>query len=123
MCDEDGQYWLNNVKGKGGKIRNVPVLPDYQNVVVEYCRKAGDRLVWPHVHSSADIHSYRADYAAAWYKQLARPVEELSRSERYDCKKDYAGKHFDKAAMLTVSRYLGHNRINVIAEHYLYSVK
>lgn len=116
----DGIYYLIGIKGKGGKIRDVPVLPEYAATVVRCCIAAGDGKVWPHVSSHADIHSYRADYATAWYKRLARPVAFLERSERYVCRCDRAGVVYDKAAMKQVSRFLGHNRIEVIAGHYLH---
>jgi hypothetical protein len=108
------------VKGKGGKIRDVPVLPDYEATVVRCCVAAGSGKVWPHVSSHADIHSYRADYASAWYKRLARPAAFIPPVDRYVCRRDRAGVVYDKAAMLQVSRMLGHNRISVIAGHYLH---
>ena len=33
----DGYYYIVGVKGKGGKIRDVPVLPDYEATVVRCC--------------------------------------------------------------------------------------
>lgn len=116
----DGYYYIVGVKGKGGKIRDVPVLPDYEATVVRCCVAAGSGKVWPHVSSHADIHSYRADYASAWYKRLARPAAFIPPVDRYVCRRDRAGVVYDKAAMLQVSRMLGHNRISVIAGHYLH---
>lgn len=116
---EDG-YYLVHIKGKGGKYRDVPVLPEFEATVVRCCLAAGDGKVWPHVSSHADIHSYRADYASTWYKRLARSVCALPKSERYVCRRDRAGVIYDKTAMQQVSRYLGHNRISVIAGHYLH---
>lgn len=116
----EGRYYLTGIKGKGGKLRDIPVLPDYEDVVVRLCLAAGNGLVWPHVSSHADIHGYRADYASAWYKRLARPSSEITEGEKYICRRDKAGVVYDRAAMLQVSRFLGHNRINVIAEHYLH---
>lgn len=116
----DGYYYIVGVKGKGGKIRDVPVLPDYEATVVRCCVAAGSGKVWPHVSSHADIHSYRADYASAWYKRLARPAAFIPPADRYVCRRDRAGVVYDKAAMLQVSRMLDHNRISVIAGHYLH---
>ena len=116
---EDG-YYLVHIKGKGGKYRDVPVLPEYEDTVVRCCLAVGGGKVWPHVSSHADIHSYRADYATAWYRRLARPIAVLSWSDRYVCRRDRAGVVYDKAAMQQVSKFLGHNRIGVIAEHYLH---
>lgn len=116
----DGLYYLIGIKGKGGKVRDVPVLPEYEGTVVRCCIAAGDGKVWPHVSSHADIHSYRADYATAWYKRLARPVSIPARSELYICRCDRAGVVYDRIAMQQVSRFLGHNRVEVIAGHYLH---
>lgn len=120
LVKKGGDYWLVGVVGKNGKIRNVKVLPEYANTVARLCQAAGENKVWPHVHSCADVHSYRGDYAHLWYNKLARPIEEIPKSERYICRKEKAGIIYDKKAMLIVSRYLGHNRINVMADHYLW---
>ena len=120
LVHRDVGYYLIHIKGKGGKYRDVPVLPDYEDTVVRCCLAAGAGKVWSHVSSHADIHSYRADYASAWYKRLARPVSAVSKAERYVCRRDRTGVVDDKIAMQQVSRYLGHNRISVIAGHYLH---
>lgn len=117
---KDGYFWLIGVKGKGGKVRVVPILPEYLTTVVRCCLMAGKRKMWPYVSSHADLHSYRADYAAAWYQRLVRPAAFIPLADRYVCRCDRAGVVYDKAAMRQVSHFLGHNRISVIAEHYLY---
>ena len=38
---------------------------------------SGLTKVWGKVHSGADIHSYRADYATKVYQLYARPLESL----------------------------------------------
>lgn len=116
---EDG-YWLMGVKGKNGLFRNVRVFPGFEETVVRLCKEAGDGKVWTHVHSNADVHSYRADYAQLWYREFARPIEDIPRKERYYCRKDKRGTVYDRKALLTVSRYLGHNRIDVMVQHYLW---
>lgn len=65
-------------------------------------------------------------------KAGAEPGRELSKKARreprqdmalvssyYRCKKDRRGVIYDKKVMLYVSRQLGHNRISVVAGHYL----
>ncbi len=37
-------------------------------------KKAGAHKVWEKVHSAADIHAYRAQYATAIYKKYERPL-------------------------------------------------
>jgi hypothetical protein len=86
--------------------------------------------VWQHVHQSADIHGYRAEYATAIYKAHARAIQDIPydrinrgtgrryQSQVYTCRKDEAGRKLDKAAMLVCSKALGHNRISVVADNY-----
>ena len=75
--------------------------------------------VWGKVHSGADIHSYRADYATKVYQLYARPIESLAHDEIYYCRGDRKGTWLDKKAMLVASKALGHNRISIIASNYL----
>ena len=80
---------------------------------------AGNGKVFAHIPVAADIHGYRREYATAYYKAIARPVDTLKPQEKYICRKDKRGIVYDRRAMLAVSRSLGHNRIDVIAGHYL----
>lgn len=109
---------------KGGRWRMAPLAgsPEEIELVQQMCQAAGDNRVWPHVPSSADIHSYRADYCKRVYLQHARPVEQLPANCRYYCRGDRKGVILDRAAMLIASQSLGHNRIDVIASHYLYNL-
>jgi Site-specific recombinase XerD len=115
--DKTGLYSLE-VKGKGGRVRISPILS--QEAVERI--KGADGLVWPRVHAGADVHSFRADYVATLYKSHARQREDIPPKERYCCKGDMAGIWFDKPAMRIVSNALGHTRIDVIAQSYLYSL-
>ncbi len=133
--DQDGIFIdIGNNQGKGGKDRSIPVIGNTRRVV-ELMKAAGDGLVFPKVHDAADIHHYRAEYAAALYKMHARPLD-ICRNDPYidpktghrykdsvyRCRKDQAGKCFDRRAMLIVSQALGHDRISVIAGNYLYEL-
>ena len=116
---KDGKPYLSIENGKGGKYRLVEVIGD-KKMVVAMCQRAGDGKVFPKVHSNADIHSYRGVYAANLYQSLAR--REIPKTDRYICRGDMKGKVFDKKAMAVVSKNLGHNRIDVIANNYLYNL-
>lgn len=109
---------------KGGRWRMAPLVgePEEIAMVQRMCRTAGDDRVWPHVPSSADIHSYRADYCQRVYLQHARSIDQIPAGDRYYCRGDRKGLILDKSAMLEASRALGHNRIDVIASHYLYNL-
>lgn len=112
---QDGYYIA--VKGKGGRYREAPVIGSHAEEVAERMRAAGNGKVWGKVPSHMDVHSYRSEYATAIYTAYARdPIPE---KDRYFCRGDRKGTVMDRAAMLQASRALGHNRIDVVAGHYI----
>ena len=128
----DGEYFILVRNGKGGRERLSPIIgPNMEQIVDRIRNTPAEERVWQQVHKSADIHSYRADYAPAIYKAHARKIEEIPfdrvnqgtgrrfQSQVYTCRKDEAGKKLDKAAMLICSKALGHNRISVVADNYI----
>lgn len=117
LLQEEGQWYIQTT-GKGGRFRIIPICGDV-NLVVRKMQSAGTGKVWAKVPSCADIHSYRADYATRVYLSHARPIEEILQKERYICRKDKVGTIYDRQAMLIASQALGHNRIDVIGQHYL----
>lgn len=121
LREQGGKLYLVEITGKGGKVRTVEVLKPYETIVRELAANAPgpEKRIFRRVPSHMDVHGYRREYAQALYNSIARPAEQLSRQERYVCRKDKAGVVYDKKAMLHVSRQLGHNRISVIAGHYL----
>ena len=126
------EYFTHVRSGKGGRERMSPIIGKNAEQIIERIRSTlPEEKVWQHVHKSADIHSYRAEYATAIYKTHARPIQEIPydrvkpgtgiryQSEVYTCRKDEAGKKLDKAAMPVCSKALGHNRISVVADNYI----
>ena len=75
--------------------------------------------MFPKIPNGMDVHGYRREYANIYYKIVTRNVKEIPKEETYICRKDKYGMVYDRKAMLTVSRSLGHNRIDVIAQSYL----
>jgi len=121
--ESTGQYMITNLKGKGGRIRECPILSNLSKETVKsILNTPHGQKVWSKVPANADIHSYRADYCAAIYERYARPVDEISKQNRYYCRKDLKGVVYDKRAMAVASRVLGHSRIGVIAVNYLHNV-
>jgi len=122
--ESTGEYRLVGVKGKGGKIRECPILSNKEGVVDMVINRMKNtptgQLVWSKIPTRTPIHSYRADYCTAVYEQHARPINEVPKSERYYCRGDLKGVVYDRRAMAVASRALGHNRVGVIAGHYLY---
>jgi len=122
LKEKDGIFYIIVRSGaKGGKYREVPVIRNV-DLVVQIMNQAGDNKVFAKLHNAADIHSYRSDYATAVYQANARPLEQIPKCDRYYCRKDKRGIWYDKDAMKITSKALGHNRISVIAEHYLNNV-
>lgn len=116
LINQNGNYYIT-VTGKGGRTRNALVINPA--AVVPLMTEAGKEKVFTYIHSAADIHSYRADYATTIYKMYARDVSSLPQNELYCCRKDKKGIIYDRAAMLKASQNLGHNRVSVVGEHYL----
>lgn len=127
-----GEYFTHVRSGKGGRERLSPIIgPNAAQIIERIQNTPSEEKVWQHIHQSADIHGYRAEYATAMYKAHARNIEEIPydrvnrgtgrkyQSEVYTCRKDEAGRKLDKAAMLVCSKALGHNRIEVVANNYI----
>lgn len=131
----EGEYFTHVRNGKGGRERMSPIIgPNTEQIVERIKSTPAEEKVWQHIHQSADIHGYRAEYATIIYKAKARAIEEIPydrvnrgtgrkyQSEVYTCRKDEAGRKLDKAAMLVCSKALGHNRIEVVANNYIRSL-
>ena len=118
--DEKGNYIIRIVdnQAKGGKERIVHVL-DNSEKVRELCERAGHNCVFDKIPQSMDVHYYRGRYATNRYNSLARPINEIPPNERYYCRGDRKGEVYDRVAMWIVTHDLGHNRLNVLSEHYL----
>ena len=128
----EGDFFTHIRNGKGGRERMSPIIgPNTEQIVERIKNTPAEEKVWQHIHQSADIHGYRAEYATIIYKAKARAIEEIPydrvnrgtgrkyQSEVYTCRKDEAGRKLDKAAMLVCSKALGHNRIEVVANNYI----
>jgi len=120
---ENGKAYLNVTRGtKGGKARIVEIMgasEEETKSIVEFIQSKKGRL-FPKLHSNYDNHRYRGAYAMRLYQHYARKEKDIPRADRYIMRKDRAGETYDKRAMAIVTKNLGHNRIDVIAQSYLY---
>jgi integrase len=111
---EDGTVFVHVENGKGGKAREVRVLPGYEEDVLALVQgRAPHEKVFDHIPKHMDVHNYRRDSAQNRYLQYAPgqalpPVEGRLRQDDYD-----------PAAAQQVSWALGHNRLDVVLRHYL----
>lgn len=111
------------IKGKNGKIRYTKVLPQYKEFVRSKLQglKDEDKVFRPsEVPVRTPCHAYRAKYAKDYYNMIARPLNTLTAKEKYICRNDKKGTVYDREALEVVSKMLGHNRLSVIVDHYLY---
>lgn len=109
---------------KGGRERTIEVynrsedvLRASESLLERFIGK--DTKVIDEVPKTANIHSYRAEYAQSLYEKYARPLEELETSEKYICRKEAADRSFDREAVQKVTENLGHSRLNVCVSNYL----
>lgn len=121
--NEKGRPYLNVTRGtKGGRPRVaeiVGVSEEETRDIVKWILLRKGKL-FPKLPSHYDNHFYRGVYAKRIYNRYARPLDKIPMKERYIMRKDRAGETFDKVAMKIASQSLGHNRISVIAQSYLY---
>lgn len=118
--DDNGRVFVFVRSGKGGKSRHAPCLNDEPLRIAQQAVAEGRELVFEHIPKYMPVHEYRARYAQEIYRRNVRDLANLPRNERYICRGDMAGKVFDKKAMSMASQALGHSRLSVIADHYLY---
>ena len=99
---------------KGGKKRTAPVLEQYQNEFTNFVngfRLHPDEAIFKTFDNHVAAHYYRADYAKNLYKELYNKIGN---------KKNETYKNYDKEVLKQVSLALGHNRINVVVDNYMY---
>ncbi len=119
-----GEYYLFIPRGKGGKSRLAKLYGSKEEIdlVVKMCKNAGSDLVLPNFKNAANTHGYRADYAQRVYLANCRDLSTLNRHEIMYGRNDMKGRQLDKKALLITSKMLGHNRISVVANNYLYNL-
>ena len=112
--DGNSTLFVHVKNGKGGKAREVPVLPGHeQDVLAVVQGRDPHEKVFDHIPKHMDVHSYRRDSAQQRYLHYA-PGQTLPPPEGRLRRDDY-----DPAAAQQVSWSLGHNRLDVVLRHYL----
>lgn len=97
------------LKEKGGLERETAVLQQYQKQIAQIVESRGnDGKLFDRYTSKIDNHSFRAEYAQNRYKELLGGRED---------QQDYRG--YDKAVIEQLTQDMGHNRLDVVVDHYL----
>lgn len=120
----EGEYYINVNKGtKGGRPRLALIKGSNESETLEIVnlfKQQGNLLLVNNVPSNYDNHHYRSIYAKRIYNLYSRPLNEIPDSEKYFMRFDRKGEVLDRDAMFITSKFLGHSRISVIAQSYLY---
>lgn len=115
-----GAAAIEGIRGKGGRVRSVQVLPGYADRILQLAHTAQaegrDRLLG-HIPQAAPIHAYRAQYARDLYTQWARPTASLGRDQLYTAYKLPVPRSWDRWAMDKVTWMLGHSRLDVAVRY------
>ncbi len=124
LKEENGNYYVHVRKGKGGKERYALVVGNIQNVLDCFARaeRNANGKLFNYIPAIADIHSFRSEYARTVYNMTITtpdPKTIKDRKDIYCCRKELRHVWYQRSALLYTSQCLGHNRVCVVAEHYL----
>lgn len=117
-----GVPYICGIHGKGGKVRDVRLTAGSEAVIQRIQSTPAGQRVLPNLSEAAPVHAERATYACTLYAELARPIAEVPAEERYYCRGAMSGITYDRRAMEVVSASMGHSRVSVIAENYLWKL-
>jgi len=107
VWDENKWKLFIDCESKGGRERLLEIIGTEEEInrVVEICKAAGSNRIYPKPNGNADIHSFRAEYAARIYKKYARDESEY-RNERMIFYKDKrVEKYTSKNGKADVEKY------------------
>lgn len=127
--ERDGRLFVRFEQSKGGRTRETPVLnPDRVREIIARRTENKDDRLFNRIHSAADIHGYRRDYARSLYQELQqdqRLKEDLQgfygirETGREYIVRDGSRERYDRDSMGIVSKSLGHNRIDTTIRNYI----
>lgn len=133
-----GQVIGIHVKEKGGKERIAPILVDYINAVTEIINRHanGTKPIFEKFGSHIRSHRLRAEYCARLLAQLTQeynenhpffggnlPAKNYIHLRGKDAKRGPTYHGFPTIVVAAVSGAMGHNRLDVIFNHYDYMIK
>ena len=120
IYEKDGEVYVHFEKDKGGKTRDVKIMPRYREFIRTFIGQGAEHeKVFSRLPVRFPEHRCRRHFAQEYYSKLARDIKGIPESDRYICRFDKYGRVYDRKAMLAVSEALGHGRVDVMALHYL----
>lgn len=124
LIERDGRLYVRLTE-KNGYTREAVVIAGEEDFVRSVFDKspgyevvAGgkvERRLFPkaYVPKNLDIHACRAEYATRLYRQCEQSGEHSS-GKLYRCRKDMAGRVYDRGILGYISENLGHHRLDVV---------
>lgn len=131
--DAQGNLWVHIEKSKGGRDRESIVLPQYQKEVEQLIAQKEGKL-FERVHSKADIHAYRHEYARELFHLAEtdkgyrddilgaykpRDERDIKNHDVYHGRGENKGFSCDRDSLYLVSQSLGHTRLEVTLNSYI----
>lgn len=117
--DRQGRPCSVYVVEKGGRERNAPFRRSEQEKVLEIIAGRKKGLLFPEkVSARIGAHYHRAQYAKELYIEHYKRFKVADKIRNGDERETLQG--FDVKILKMVSESLGHSRINVVVDHYLY---
>ena len=106
----EDKLYVHVQRGKGGKIRDAPVLAGYQDQVLKIIQNCeGNDKIFNYIPQKMDIHCFRREYAQERYRELERERDKEPEKE----------KDREREIIREISHDLGHGRTDVVTIHYL----
>lgn len=137
----EGKNLLLHVKEKGGRERDIHVLNDYKEQVLEIVNKSKKgKPIFDVYPKAIDNHAFRSEYATNRYNDLKKELESYGNDKRQILmeygfavtkKEKLSSRQFSyknieklqngyhKELLAILSQNLGHNRLRVCVDHYL----
>lgn len=129
----DGRLYVNFTQSKGGRDRLSVVREEYRETIENRLKSTSNgEKVFHLIHTNADIHSYRREYAQSLYqdiiadKELKKDLQAQYPPRREQVKSEYYKTQGQDNVFMglrddiyLVSQNLGHNRLDVSVNSYL----
>ena len=124
LIEKDGKLYVH-LREKNGMIRDAVVIEGEEEFVRSVFDKspgyevfAGNGVefrLFPkgYIPKNLDVHACRAEYATRLYRQCEEKGEHIS-GKLYRCRKDMAGRVYDRGILGYISENLGHHRLDVV---------
>lgn len=115
LREQKGIWYLDGIKGKGGKVRNIRLLRAPSDRLKQALSAGLDAPP-----EAVNVHIYRRGYAQEIYSRYLAAMQAAGKKITWiHLRKEQAGVKICREAALYTSKQLGHNRVDVVIRNYL----